>query len=218
MKTKLLLSILPFVSTFCLAQNRIDTLNDTSTNKDYLSLGISSTNHGTGDLKGYLIDVGYEYNLKNRLSFYNNISFSVNSGKDDADDFIQQPSDPTLQTQPLIFVTSGIQTTPTIFFAILNNEKQKFKIGIGPLLRFQEQSRPTLYSYSSGRRFDTSNYYTVRENQAKVFTVGYKINLEYVFFSSPRNRFSFRVFFQNDTNGDTLPGVGLAYAHRIKFF
>lgn len=217
MKSKLLLSLLILITTFCEAQTRLDTLKKIESNGS-LSLGVSFSRHGSGDLNGYLVDIGYEYQLKKRFSFYNNIAFSVHSGRDFAYDLIDQPPNPDNQSKPLIFVTSGVQTTPTLFYAIANGEKQKFKIGIGPVFRFQENSLPDSYIYYKRRDFLRENYYVIREIQPKIFTVGYKFSIDYAFAVSQKNRLSLKAFYQNDTNGDLLVGIGLSYAHRIKFF
>lgn len=217
MKSKLLLSFLIFISTFCLAQDRVDTLKKTKP-IGALSLGVSYSRHGSGDLNGYLVDIGYEYQLKKRFSFYNNIAFSVHSDDAYGYDWIPQPTNPFLQSKPLIFVKSGIQTTPTIFYAISDKEFSKFKIGLGPVLRFQESSSPTKYSYNNGQEFNIANYYVILGVQPKVFTVGYKFSVDYMFTMNPKNSFSLKAFYQNDTNGDLIVGLGFSYAHRIKFF
>lgn len=217
MKSKLLLSVLIFITTFCEAQTRVDTLKKIESNGS-LSLGVSYSRHGSGDLNGYLVDIGYEYQLKKRFSLYNNIAFSVHSDKDFGYDMISQPTNPFLQSGPLIFVKSGIQTSPTLFYAVSDKKCSKFKIGAGPVIRFQESSYPAGFSYNSGREFNISNYYIIKGVQPKIFTVGYKFSIDYMFAVKPNNSFSLKAFYQNDTNGDLIVGFGLAYSHRVKFF
>lgn len=218
MKIKLLLFALLLATIISKAQTRLDTLQKKDPYGD-LSLGVSYTRHGTGDLNGYLIDIGYEFNLKKRFSFYNNIAFSINSDRDYAYDNVTKSTvNPFNDTKPLIFVTSGVQTSPTLFYAIANREKQKFKFGIGPVFRYQESSLPNGYSYSNGESLGIENYYVIFGVQPRIFTIGYKVSLDYAFLVTPRNRFSLKYFYQNDTNGDLLVGIGFSYAHKIRFF
>lgn len=217
MKNKLLFSILMLLSVFGNAQTRTDSLKRTPA-PGSLSLGVSYSRHGSGDLNGYLIDVGYEYNFKKRFSFFNNLAFSVHSDKDFAYDIVSQPNNPDYQSKPLIFVTTGLQTTPTIFYAVINGENQKFKIGAGPVFRYQENSLPDGYSYNKGNNTTRENYYIIKGVQPKIFTVGYKLSVDYLFLANPKNSYHLKAFYQNDTNGDLIVGIGISYAHRIKFF
>lgn len=200
----------------CLAQTLTDSTKNISSS-GMLSLGVSLSNHGTGDLNGYLIDVAYEYQLKKRFSFFNNLAFSVNSGQDGGYNLIDQPNEEYNQSKPLIFVKSGIQTTPTLFYALVNRENQKFKIGVGPVFRYQENSLPNLYSYTKANSSVPQNYYVIKEVQPRVFTVGYKFSFDYLFLNKPKSTYNLKAFYQNDTNGDVIVGIGLSYSHKIKF-
>lgn len=180
-----------------------------------LSLGVLYSRHGSGDINGVMVDVGYEFNLKDRFSFYNNLSFTLHSGKEIFYDLTPQPTNPDYQTQPLNFVTAGIQSSPTIFYSLINGKKQRFKIGVGGVIRYQANSFPDRYLYYYRSNNWDEPFYIIKEIQPSVFTVGYKISFNYVFINKLKTSYSFIGSYQNDTNGDLIFGLGFQIARKL---
>lgn len=167
-----------------------------------LSAALSYTTHGSGDMLGVGVDFGYEFSLTKQLNFYNNLAFTFHGTKAN---YITSP-----ETAPY-FNTTGIQTTPTLLFAVINGKRQKLKIGGGGVARLQLNSYPNSYSVSASPLGDT---YTFSEVEGIRFNVGYRFGFDYVFLVLPKSDVSFRSFFQNDTNGDALLSLGFQFSRK----
>ncbi|TAD90803.1 MAG: hypothetical protein EAY75_04160 [Bacteroidetes bacterium] len=167
-----------------------------------LSGALSYATHGSGDMLGTAIEFGYEYGLNKRFSLYNNLGFTFH-GQQGL--YITSP-----ETAPY-FVTAGIQSTPTLLFAVINGKRQKLKIGGGGVARLQINGNPNGYGV---RSTPSGDIYTFSESEGVRFNVGYRFGFEYVFLGRPKFDLGFRSFFQNDTNGDALLMIGLQFSRK----
>lgn len=163
---------------------------------------LSYATHGSGDMIGAAVEFGYEFGLSQRLSLYNNLGFTFHGQRGY---YISSP-----ETAPY-FVTAGIQTTPTLLFAVINGKHQKLKIGGGGVARLQINGHPNAYGVRSSPNGDI---YIFRESEGVRFNVGYRFGFEYVFLGRPKYDLGFRSFFQNDTNGDALLMLGLQFSRK----
>lgn len=180
-----------------------------------LSFNLLYARHGSGDMDGVAIELGYEFSLGKKLSFYNDLAFTLHSQKEMFYALSSDSFDPNYPTEPLNFVTAGIQTSPTLYWNFLKNEKQNLKIGGGTVIRYQANSFPDAYNFYYRPDRWREPFYVIKDVQPSVLTIGYKLSLEYVFLNTSKILLGAKAFYQNDTNGDLLAGFGVSIKRKL---
>ncbi len=174
----------------------------TQQNWSALQLGVQRSFHGTGDFGGVAVDAGYDHSFNRKMDLYGGITSTVHSRKIT---FTSLPPDKTLN-----FTTAGIQLTSMIQWAVIARTDHRFKIGAGPIFRFQSTSLPTAIGTSYDPSVYPEPFYTVYESGSyNTFTVGYTAAIIYQPRISYRYHLGFKFHFQNDTNGDVISGIGI---------
>jgi hypothetical protein len=182
-----------------------------------ISIGANYSFNGSGDAGGFLINLDYTKKLNKRFDLIYNLGFSVHAVRAYPG---EEPNDPTipddLQTEVPLWVTSGVQLSSVLFYKFNQKKSSGLKIGIGPVIRLQLNSSPISYGYYSGYPSFPQPFYVIKETDKAFLNVGYHIRLMYDFKPIRRYYFGLNAFYQNDTNGDLLVGVGVRYTFLFK--
>lgn len=170
--------------------------------------------HGTGDLLGTFLEIGKEKMLSKRFSFYNNIGISLHSGQAylgvGTNGSVNVPLNSARTNMQT--VTAGIQTSPTIVF---NSVGKDLRVGVGLVGRYQNSSGLDAFgiSYFSSAYSSTPNIpriTMISSTKPNTLTLGYKVSLELIIRYAKRRDYGLQLFFQNDTRGDVLGGLGIS--------
>lgn len=182
-----------------------------------ISIGANYSYNGSGDADGFLINLDYTKKLSKRFDLIYNLGFSVHAVRAFPG---EQPNDPTipddLQTDVPLWVTNGVQLSSVLSYKFNQKTSSGLKIGIGPVIRLQINSSPNSYAYYQGDPWFNQPFYVIRETDRAFMNVGYHIRLMYDFKPIRRYYFGLNAFYQNDTNGDLLVGVGVRYTFLFK--
>ena len=164
------------------------------------SFGFHYSLNGTGDMKGFDINVAKRRNINKTFDWYYGSSLNLHFRNitNNASDV----NHPTLK-----FQTFGIQAESGITTKLFGN-KSPFKISTSPILRFQSTTYPTMYFLSYDRLFPGLNYYLI-QSIPNTLSLGYKVQLELELLKMKKSSMSFSANFQNDTRGDVITGLGI---------
>ena len=168
--------------------------------------------HGTGDLSGTNLEFGIERKWGKRYGFYNNVGITIHSGQEggfgpNAYPLMVNSSYKSLQT-----VTAGIQTMPTFY---RYSKRGDLKIGAGLVARYQMTSSGMYAARGMGP--GTNQYsYNIYEVDPNTLSIGYRISADLLLFETKKNKLGFQLYFQNDTRGDALTGLGLSFQTKYK--
>ena len=168
--------------------------------------------HGTGDLSGTNLEFGIERKWGKRYGFYNNLGITIHSGQEAAFGPRQYPLQLNSTYKSLQTVTAGIQTMPTLY---RYSKRGDLKIGAGLVARYQMTSSGMYAARGMGP--GTNQYsYNIYEVDPNTFSLGYRISADLLLFETKKNKLGFQLYFQNDTRGDALTGLGLSFQTKYK--
>jgi hypothetical protein len=206
--------ITPLFIILCL-MSYVSVNGQTNVKSKWMTLGAAYTMHGSGDFEGAVVSTGIQQAVSNLFSLHYQLQFSLHGGS--AYGFVRESStDPTLNSVPMYFVIGGVQTSVLPIFHVFGNKKQWLNIAAGPMLRYQVNGSPDSYSYMNNVGTNRPDYYVIKEMQPKVLTVGYQIALESMILHRPKWSMGLKLHFQNDSNGDSIGGIGLVYQRKTK--
>jgi hypothetical protein len=168
--------------------------------------------HGTGDLSGTNLEFGIERKWSNRYGFYNNLGVTIHSGQEGGFGPSSYPLLVNSTYKSLQTVTAGIQTMPTFY---RYSKRGDLKIGAGLVARYQ-MTTSGMYA-ARGMGPGTNQYsYNIYEVDPNTFSLGYRISADLLLFETKKNKLGFQLYFQNDTRGDALTGLGLSFQTKYK--
>ena len=168
--------------------------------------------HGTGDLSGTNLEFGIERKWGKRYGFYNNLGVTIHSGQEGGFGPSSYPLRVNSSYKSLQTVTAGIQTMPTFY---RYSKRGDLKIGAGLVARYQMTSSGMYAARGMGP--GTNQYsYNIYEVDANTFSLGYRISADLLLFETKKNKLGFQLYFQNDTRGDALTGLGLSFQTKYK--
>ena len=168
--------------------------------------------HGTGDLSGTNLEFGTERKWGKRYGFYNNLGVTIHSGQEVSTAVNAYPLQLNSTYNALQTVTFGIQTIPTIY---RYSKRGDLKIGAGLVARYQMSSYGNYGASSIGQGINQYSY-SIYENDPNTFSIGYRISADLLLFETKKNKLGFQIFFQNDTRGDVITGLGLSFQKKYK--
>lgn len=168
--------------------------------------------HGTGDLSGTNLEFGTERRWRKRYGFYNNLGVTIHSGQEASTVINVYPLNVNSTYNALQAVTFGIQTIPTIY---RYSKRGDLKIGAGLVARYQMSSYGNYVASSLGQGINQYSY-NIYENDPNTFSIGYRISADLLLYEKKRNKLGFQIFFQNDTRGDVITGLGLSFQTKYK--
>jgi hypothetical protein len=168
--------------------------------------------HGTGDLSGTNLEFGIERKWGKRYGFYNNLGITIHSGQEAGFGLNSFPLRVNSTYKSLQTVTAGIQTMPTFY---RYSKRGDLKIGAGLVGRYQMTSSG-MYAVR-GMGPGTNQYsYNIYEVDPNTFSLGYRISADLLLIETKKNKLGFQLYFQNDTRGDALTGLGLSFQTKYK--
>lgn len=168
--------------------------------------------HGTGDLSGTNLEFGIERKWGKRYGFYNNVGITIHSGQEGGFGVSPYPLQLNSTYKSLQTVTAGIQTMPTFYRYSKGGD---LKIGAGLVGRYQMTSSGMYAARGMGP--GTNQYsYNIYEVDPNTFSLGYRISADLLLFETKKNKLGFQLYFQNDTRGDALTGLGLSFQTKYK--
>lgn len=191
MKKYIMLMIVSFCITKIIAQ---------TSNPIFNSFGLHYSLNGTGDMKGFDINVAKRKTINKTFDWYYGSSLNLH--------FRNIINNAGGVNHPILkFQTFGIQAESGITMKLFGN-KSPLKISTSPILRFQSTTYPTMYFLSYDRLFPGLNYYLI-ESIPNTLSLGYKVQLELGLLKTKKSSMSFSANFQNDTRGDVITGLGI---------
>ena len=168
--------------------------------------------HGTGDLSGTNLEFGIERKWGKRYGFYNNVGITIHSGQEAGFGLNSFPLRVNSTYKSLQTVTAGIQTMPTFY---RYSKRGDLKIGAGLVGRYQMTSSGMYAARGMGP--GTNQYsYNIYEVDPNTFSLGYRISADLLLIETKKNKLGFQLYFQNDTRGDALTGLGLSFQTKYK--
>jgi hypothetical protein len=168
--------------------------------------------HGTGDLSGTNLEFGIERKWGKRYGFYNNLGVTIHSGQEAGLGPSSYPLQVNSSYKSLQTVTAGIQTMPTFY---RYSKRGDLKIGAGLVARYQ-MTTSGMYA-ARGMGPGTNQYsYNIYEVDPNTFSLGYRISADLLLIETKKNKLGFQLYFQNDTRGDALTGLGLSFQTKYK--
>jgi hypothetical protein len=164
--------------------------------------------HGTGDLQGFVAEVGYDHVFTRRLDWTNALTTTIHSGKDAVFAYPGAPSPGT--DRGANFTTAGFQLTSMGHFAPISARNQKVKLGGGVILRYQSSSMPDGYGiYTDPSIFPEPFYVFFDPRPGNIYTIGYTFGITWEVRVSQKFAVGLKAMFQNDTNGDAITSLSL---------
>ena len=168
--------------------------------------------HGTGDLSGTNLEFGTERRWGKRYGFYNNLGVTIHSGQEASTVINAYPLNVNSTYNALQAVTFGLQTVPTIY---RYSKRGDLKIGAGLVGRYQISSSST-YGASLIGAGNNQYSYSIYDTEPNSFSIGYRISADLLLYEKRKNKLGFQIFFQNDTRGDVITGLGFSFQTKYK--
>ncbi len=164
------------------------------------SFGLHYSLNGTGDMKGFDINVAKRKSINKKFDWY--YGSSLNLHFRGASHTISGGNPPTLK-----FQTFGIQAESGITMKLFGS-KSPLKISTSPIIRFQSTTYPSIYQ-SSYDPISNAWRHTIIQSIPNRLSLGYKVQLELGLIKMKKSSMSFSANFQNDTRGDVITGLGI---------
>lgn len=195
------------IISFCLTK-----ISGQTSNPIVNGFGFHNSFNGSGDLGGFDITVTKRKNINKSLDWYYGSSLTFHFGKDYSYEILSRrlPSNTLNENDPMKFYTFGIQGESGITLKLFEN-KFPIHLSTGPIIRYQSTSYPTIYSYQYNPNRYPDPFYTIKEIDPNTLSLGYKVQLGIGILKIRRSRMFFNSYFQNDTNGDVITGLGLVF-------
>lgn len=172
--------------------------------------------HGTGDLSGFMAEVGYSHNFSRHFNLTTGLTTMIHSGKDNGLNSIMPGASP--DESLMRFTTASIQLTPVANFAPLRIGPHKLYLGGGGLVRFQSTSRPGMYLYSQdSNRYPTSFYSFYNREDFTTLSVGYTFGPSLIVQAARNYQVGVKAMFQNDTNSDAITYISLIVGRNVRW-
>lgn len=168
--------------------------------------------HGTGDLSGTNLEFGTERKWGKRYGFYNNLGVTIHSGQEVSTVANAFPLQVNSTYNALQTLTVGLQTIPTLY---RYSKRGDLKIGAGLVARYQMSSYGNYVASSLGQGINQYSY-SINKNDPNTFSIGYRISADLLLYETKKNKLGFQIFFQNDTRGDVITGLGLSFQTKYK--
>jgi hypothetical protein len=178
----------------------ITKMNAQTSKPIFNSFGLHYSLNGTGDMKGFDINVAKRKNINKTFDWY--YGSSLNLHFRGATHTIIGGNPPTLK-----FQTFGIQAESGVTIKLFGNNSP-LKISTSPILRFQSTTYPSIYQ-SSYDPISNAWRHTIIQSIPNTLSLGYKVQLELELLKMKKSRMSFSANFQNDTRGDVITGLGI---------
>ena len=173
------------------------------------TVGIHYSLNGTGDLDGFDISVAKRKKLNSFFDLFYGADLSFHSGEDNSLSSVSRNTSTNLRNEyaPMKFYTLGIHGESGITLKIFE-KSLPINFSVGPIVRYQSTSYPSIYSFHYNPAIFPEPVYTIKEIAPNTLSVGYKVQLALSVMKIRRSSIFFNSYFQNDTRGDVITGLG----------
>jgi hypothetical protein len=181
--------------------------------KRQLSVDLNRSFHGTGDMRGVGFAVEYGRYLARKLEITGSIGSNIHH--DQYPLFLSMGGSEIDASYRM--VTAGIQLAGQAHFAPLRTNDHEFKIGLGPLLRYQSSSASGGYGVMSPTATSFPEpVFTFRQiEEQNMVTLGFLASVSYTFSFNSRFFVGAKASLQDDTNGEVITQYGLRIGKRF---
>ena len=176
-----------------------------------ISVDLNRSFHGTGDMKGLGFAVDYGTYISKRVELAAGLSANVHH---DAYTLMESqvgaPADASYR-----MVTGGLQLNGLLSYAPLHTNRHEFKLGAGPVLRYQSSNASGAYGIVWGNAYPEPTFYFRQYEDQNMVTAGYQVALSYSYTFPNQFLIGAKASFQNDTNADVITQYGLRIGKRF---
>jgi len=182
-----------------------------------LGLNTGYSQHLSQSLGGFSLGINHAIKTSKKISFHNDFTFTLHNGKE-ASHNASLPSissitavDPWFKSEPLKFVTAGIQTSAAVSVGMMSG---RVRTGAGPLIRYQTSSRPASYAFNVSTRQTTlgtfySTSYVINSIKPHSFSAGVLLFIDVAMFKTKKIEAKGSIQYQFDTQGDKILSTGI---------
>ena len=182
-----------------------------------LGLSLGRSQHLSQSIGGLSLGINHVIKTSKRFSFHNDFSFTIHKGQE-ASHNTSLPSissitavDPWFRSEPLKFVTAGIQTSAAISVELMYG---RIRTGAGPLMRYQTSSKPASYTFNVTTRQTTSGTfystnYIINSIRPHSFSAGALLFVDVSMFKTKKMEAKANLQYQLDSQGDQIFGAGI---------
>lgn len=204
---RLIIMILMFIPVYSYAQDK--------PNSDYsLSMSISRTFEGSGDLNGISYNSYMKKHINQNLDWFIAIGGTIADGEHPLK-YKPDGSGPYLDGS-IRYTTAGLQLSGGVNLNLISNTKSELFIGAGPLLRYQTSSNAGAdisYPETTGLPYPVVRFQ--HSEPARTFSPGGIVNVGYNYTFNKGIFIGVLGSFQTDTNGDTISQMGVNFGKRF---
>lgn len=176
-----------------------------------VSLDLNRSFHGTGDLRGLGFGVEYGHYFAKRLELTAGVGANVHH--DEQKVLLNQFGETTDASYRM--VTGGLQLNGQVNFAFLHTKAHEFKMGLGPVVRYQSSSASGGYSILTFTSYPEPVFTFRQFEEQNIVTAGYLASVSYSVTFPGRFFIGAKASFQNDTNADVITQYGLRIGKRF---
>lgn len=169
-----------------------------------LNISIGSSFHGSGDMRGVIINTEYFKNLKKHIG----LSFSLGGTLHDGTYplFFIAPTGQNIDGS-IRYTTGGLQFASHLGYDLIKTRKHQFQLRAGGLLRYQSSSpnRELIIFYpAAGTGLPVPAIVFNNATPQRTFSIGASAQLFYNYTINDKFAIGLLAGFQTDSNGDVI--------------
>lgn len=166
-------------------------------------IGGGYSKHGTGDMRGFIVNCEYNQRLKKKYGFAVAMATTVHDGQVE----LTYPDQNGHQVDASFrYVTAGIQLSGKFRYDLMQNPSSNFSLKIGPLLRYQTSSYyddlSIVFPGATGWPFPVMQI--INRTPQRTLAVGGILQAAYGHYISRSLFLEIAPGIQTDSNGDTI--------------
>lgn len=182
---------------------------------EFISLDIGYSKHGTGDLRGFMVNTEYRKYLRERIFFAAGIAVTVHDGFRllEYEGLNGQVVDGSIRN-----ATGGAQLSARIGWDFLQQSQHSLGAMVGPLIRYQTSTIPdalSIYFPGAATGFPFPAIVYEHHSPQRTTSFGAVLQLSYRYHFHSRYSVGATAGFQTDTNGDAIWQLGGSMAIRL---
>jgi hypothetical protein len=203
MKAYVLLLVVLLGYNFSIAQDKL------SDKRHSIQLDIGMSRHGTGDMRGFILNSEYRSYFRKKLSLSFGVCATIHDGESPL--FFIDPNG-NFTDASYRYSTGGLQLTSKFGVSLFGSKWQELGLQIGGLFRFQTSSyfdeHIVLFPALTG--FPVPVTITIHNSPQRTFSIGGIGQLFYNYSLTEKLFIGISTGLQLDTNGDTITQLGLS--------
>lgn len=182
--------------------------------KQELNLTVGSSFHGTGDLRGVIMNTEYTKNLKKRVGLSFSLGGTLHDGSQSL--FFVAPTGQNIDGS-IRYTTGGLQFGSHLGYSLIKTTNHRFQVRAGGLLRYQSSS---VYDgiailYPAGTGFPVPVIVFNNTSPQRTFSIGASTQLSYNYNINNKIAVGFLAGFQIDSNGDVIRQTCISAGRRF---